>query len=143
MPFAKKCLMCSKWNWKSFVFVLTFPPHRNMTSPPSFKVRTCLRSKSLCREELAVRCVTMCKMRSLRALVKQRLSSAVEEIFGLLESSLTEYKEEIDHRRRLLQAVTQTDAAGVLRTVLSLLCSCHHSSLACLCFCPRLSLNTK
>ena len=57
------------------------------------------------RKEAAVCRVEMCKIESLRELVKQRLSSAVEEILGLFESTLAEYEEEIERQRRLLQVV--------------------------------------
>ncbi|XP_077439318.1 uncharacterized protein LOC144062155 [Vanacampus margaritifer] len=57
----------------------------------------------------------MCKMRILRALVKQRLNLAAEEIFGLFERTIAEYevelcrtREENEHQRLLLGAVAST-----------------------------------
>lgn len=49
----------------------------------------------------------MCKIRALRALVNQRLSTAVEEIFGLFETTIAEYEEEIERQRRLLEVVDE------------------------------------
>ncbi|XP_044028054.1 zinc finger protein 2-like [Siniperca chuatsi] len=43
----------------------------------------------------------MCKVQMLRALVKQRLTAAAEEIFGLFERTIAEYEEEVG--RRLLE----------------------------------------
>ncbi|XP_071383774.1 cyclic nucleotide-gated channel beta-1-like [Centroberyx affinis] len=54
----------------------------------------------------------MSKVQKLRALVKQRLTAAVEEIFGLFERTIAEYEEEVsrskeqnDRQRKLLDAV--------------------------------------
>ncbi|XP_054626326.1 zinc finger protein 570-like [Dunckerocampus dactyliophorus] len=54
----------------------------------------------------------MCKVQMLRALVKQRLTAAVEEIFVVLERTITEYEEELsrtkeenERQRQLLDAV--------------------------------------
>ncbi|XP_078031907.1 uncharacterized protein LOC144467335 [Epinephelus lanceolatus] len=54
----------------------------------------------------------MCKVQMLRALVKQRLTAAAEEIFGLFERTIAEYeeqlcrsKEENERQRKLLDAV--------------------------------------
>ncbi|XP_061521531.1 zinc finger protein 79-like isoform X2 [Phycodurus eques] len=54
----------------------------------------------------------MCKVRMLRALVNQQLNTAVEEIFVVLERTLTEYedelcrtKEENERQRKLLDAL--------------------------------------
>ncbi|XP_071369040.1 uncharacterized protein, partial [Centroberyx affinis] len=44
----------------------------------------------------------MSTIQILRAFVNQRLTAAVEEIFGLLERTITDYEEEIDRQRRLL-----------------------------------------
>ncbi|XP_077404669.1 uncharacterized protein LOC144037227 isoform X1 [Vanacampus margaritifer] len=41
----------------------------------------------------------MCKVRMLRALVNQRLNTAVEEIFVVLERTLTDYEEELCHTK--------------------------------------------
>ncbi|XP_070702875.1 gastrula zinc finger protein xFG20-1-like [Pempheris klunzingeri] len=56
--------------------------------------------------------VNMCKVQMLRALLKQRLSAAAEEIFGLFERTIAEYEEELcrsqeenERQRRLLDAV--------------------------------------
>ena len=53
----------------------------------------------------------MSKVRMLRALVKQRLTAAAEEIFGLFETTIAEYeeercrsKEENERQRELLDA---------------------------------------
>ncbi|XP_061539431.1 protein glass-like [Phycodurus eques] len=57
----------------------------------------------------------MCKVRMLRALVKQRLNLAVEELFGLFERTIAEYevelcraREENERQRVLLGAVAST-----------------------------------
>ncbi len=57
-------------------------------------------------------CVKMSKGQMLRALVKQRLSLAAEEIFGLFERTIAEYEEELcrskeenERHRKLLDAV--------------------------------------
>ncbi|XP_051246739.1 uncharacterized protein LOC127358005 [Dicentrarchus labrax] len=54
----------------------------------------------------------MCKVQMLRALVKQRLTAAAEEIFGLFERTIAEYEEELcrskeenERQRKLLDAV--------------------------------------
>ncbi|XP_054461546.1 zinc finger protein 260-like isoform X2 [Anoplopoma fimbria] len=54
----------------------------------------------------------MCKVQMLRALVKQRLTAAAEEIFGLFERTIAEYEEELcrskeenERQRKLLHAV--------------------------------------
>nr|XP_033465400.1 zinc finger protein 771-like [Epinephelus lanceolatus] len=54
----------------------------------------------------------MSKVQMLRALVKQRLTAAVEEIFGLFERTIAEYEEELcrskeenERQRKLLDAV--------------------------------------
>ncbi|XP_044028058.1 zinc finger protein 224-like isoform X3 [Siniperca chuatsi] len=56
----------------------------------------------------------MCKVQMLRALVKQRLTAAAEEIFGLFERTIAEYEEELrrskeenERQRELLAAVFQ------------------------------------
>ncbi|KAI9536831.1 hypothetical protein NQZ68_031140 [Dissostichus eleginoides] len=56
----------------------------------------------------------MCKVQMLRALVKQRLNAAVEEIFVLFERTIAEYEEELsrakvehERHRKLLDAVFQ------------------------------------
>ncbi|XP_038580259.1 zinc finger protein 665-like isoform X2 [Micropterus salmoides] len=45
----------------------------------------------------------MSKVQVLRALVKQRLSAAAEEIFGLFERTISEYEREVDRQRELLE----------------------------------------
>ncbi|XP_045915689.1 zinc finger protein 234-like isoform X2 [Micropterus dolomieu] len=45
----------------------------------------------------------MSKVQVLRALVKQRLSAAAEEIFGLFERTISEYEREVDRQRGLLE----------------------------------------
>uniref|UniRef100_A0A8C2X5X1 C2H2-type domain-containing protein n=1 Tax=Cyclopterus lumpus TaxID=8103 RepID=A0A8C2X5X1_CYCLU len=54
----------------------------------------------------------MCKVQMLRALVKQRLTAAAQEIFGLFERTIAEYEEELcaskeenERQRELLDAV--------------------------------------
>ncbi|KAM9839128.1 uncharacterized protein ACBR49_017796 [Aulostomus maculatus] len=54
----------------------------------------------------------MCPVQMLRALVKQRLTAAAEEIFGLFERTIAEYeerlsrsREENERQRHLLDAV--------------------------------------
>lgn len=75
------------------------------------------RLKSLSGEEVAFHRVKMCKIRTLRELENQQPSTAVEEIFGLFETTLAEYEEEIDHQHRLLEvvekAVNQIYKAGL------------------------------
>ncbi|XP_029920193.1 zinc finger protein 771-like [Myripristis murdjan] len=51
----------------------------------------------------------MSTIQVLRAFVSQRLSAAVEDIFGLLETTITEYEEEIERQRRLLEDVVQPE----------------------------------
>ncbi|XP_071372961.1 uncharacterized protein [Centroberyx affinis] len=51
----------------------------------------------------------MSRVRQLRASVKQRLTAAVEEIFGLFERTIAEYEEEIDRQRRLLEDVLKPE----------------------------------
>lgn len=58
--------------------------------------------------------MTMCKVRMLRALLNQRLSAAVEEIFVMLERTIAEYEEELcrtreenERQRQLLDAVVK------------------------------------
>ncbi|XP_042372564.1 zinc finger protein 135-like, partial [Plectropomus leopardus] len=41
----------------------------------------------------------MCKVQMLRALVKQRLTAAAEEIFGLFERTIAEYEEELSRSK--------------------------------------------
>ncbi|XP_054475533.1 uncharacterized protein LOC129107946 [Anoplopoma fimbria] len=47
--------------------------------------------------------------RRLRVLVKQRLTAAVEEIFGMFETMLAEYKEEIQGLHKLLEGSVKSD----------------------------------
>ncbi|XP_037651646.1 uncharacterized protein LOC119503752 isoform X5 [Sebastes umbrosus] len=54
----------------------------------------------------------MCKVQMLRALVKQRLTAAAEEICGLFERTIAEYEEELsrskeenERQQKLLDAV--------------------------------------
>ncbi|XP_078146342.1 uncharacterized protein LOC139921417 [Centroberyx gerrardi] len=49
------------------------------------------------------------RVQQLRASVKQRLTAAVEEIFGLFERTIAEYEEEIDRQRRLLEDVLKPE----------------------------------
>ena len=50
----------------------------------------------------------MCKVPvKLRELVKQRLAAAAEEIFELLERTITEYEEEAERQRRLMETLLQ------------------------------------
>uniref|UniRef100_UPI003AAF1B75 uncharacterized protein n=1 Tax=Centroberyx gerrardi TaxID=166262 RepID=UPI003AAF1B75 len=51
----------------------------------------------------------MSRVQQLRASVKQRLTAAVEEIFGLFERTIAEYEEEIDRQRRLLEDVLKPE----------------------------------
>ncbi|XP_039978106.1 zinc finger protein 500-like [Xiphias gladius] len=46
----------------------------------------------------------MSRLQGLRVFVSQRLSAAVEEIFGHLEKTITECEEEMDRRQRLLDS---------------------------------------
>ncbi len=41
----------------------------------------------------------------LREFVKERLTAAVEEIFGVFQKTIVDYEEEIDRQRRLLDIV--------------------------------------
>ncbi|XP_070763208.1 zinc finger protein 271-like [Enoplosus armatus] len=53
----------------------------------------------------------MSTIQTLRAFVSQRLAAAVEEIFGLLEATISSYEQEIARQRRLLEdGVEPTDA---------------------------------
>ncbi|XP_049928212.1 uncharacterized protein LOC126407396 isoform X3 [Epinephelus moara] len=45
----------------------------------------------------------MCKVQSVRVLVKQQLTAAVEQILGLFETTITEYEQEIGRLCRLLE----------------------------------------
>ncbi|XP_058501670.1 zinc finger protein 232-like isoform X2 [Solea solea] len=45
----------------------------------------------------------MCKIGTLRTLLNERLSAAVEEIFKVLETTLSEYEDEIERQRKLLE----------------------------------------
>ncbi|XP_062291805.1 zinc finger and SCAN domain-containing protein 31-like [Scomber scombrus] len=50
----------------------------------------------------------MCSLQTLKLFVQQRLTAAVEEIFGHLDKTITEYEEEIHRRhRRLLDEVSK------------------------------------
>ncbi|XP_068578434.1 gastrula zinc finger protein XlCGF52.1-like [Cebidichthys violaceus] len=49
----------------------------------------------------------MSAIQTLRAFVNQRLTAAVEEIFGLLETTISKYEQEIDRQRRLLEEVME------------------------------------
>ncbi|XP_033493694.2 uncharacterized protein LOC117264012 [Epinephelus lanceolatus] len=64
------------------------------------------------QQQLQMDLTKMCKVQMLRALVKQRLTAAAEEIFGLFERTIAEYeeqlcrsKEENERQRKLLDAV--------------------------------------
>ncbi|XP_045914811.1 zinc finger protein 260-like isoform X3 [Micropterus dolomieu] len=50
------------------------------------------------------------KVQTLRAFVNQRLCAAAEEIFGLFERTISEYEEEIDRQRSLLQDAQKDEA---------------------------------
>ena len=72
----------------------------------------------------------MCSLQSVKLFVQQRLTAAVEEIFGHLEKTITEYEEEIHRRHRrlldeLLKAETKQRKAGLL----SLCCWKHVDAL--------------
>ncbi|XP_072226727.1 uncharacterized protein [Leuresthes tenuis] len=54
----------------------------------------------------------MSKSQILRALVTQRLTDAVEEIFGLFEGAIAEYEEEIERQRSLLEARLEPEGGG-------------------------------
>ena len=47
----------------------------------------------------------MSSVEYLREFVKERLSAAAEEIFGVLKTTIFEYQEEVDRQRRLLDIV--------------------------------------
>ncbi|XP_041650866.1 zinc finger protein 2 homolog [Cheilinus undulatus] len=51
----------------------------------------------------------MSTIQSLRAFVNQRLTAAVEEIFELLETTITNYEDEIQRQRRLLEVVSEPE----------------------------------
>nr|XP_046251246.1 zinc finger protein 572-like [Scatophagus argus] len=51
----------------------------------------------------------MSTIQTLRAFVNQRLTAAVEEIFGMLETTIANYEGVIDHQRRLLEDVVKPD----------------------------------
>ncbi|XP_044048807.1 zinc finger protein 354C-like [Siniperca chuatsi] len=54
-------------------------------------------------------CAIMSTIQTLRAFVNQRLTAAVEEIFGLLETTISNYEDEIDRHRRLLEDSVKPD----------------------------------
>ncbi|XP_071345173.1 zinc finger protein 32-like [Trachinotus anak] len=56
----------------------------------------------------------MSTVETLRAFVNQRLTAAIEDIFGLLETTISNYEEEIDRQRRLLEDVDKPDIHKVL-----------------------------
>ncbi|XP_039681929.1 uncharacterized protein LOC120575276 [Perca fluviatilis] len=73
--------------------------------------RVCIEKKVSVRRSLCD-CVKMSKVQMLRESVKQRLTAAAEEIFGLFETTIAEYeeercrsKEENERQRELLDAV--------------------------------------
>ena len=74
-------------------------------------------------------CVKMSTIETLRAFVNQRLTAAVEDILGLLETTISNYEEVIDRQRRLLEDTVRTDGhtdtAGPSQFVLIL---CFHST---------------
>ena len=51
----------------------------------------------------------MSTIQTLRAFFNQRLAAAMEEIFGLLETTISDYEEEIYRQRRLLEDVIKPD----------------------------------
>ncbi|XP_042291827.1 zinc finger protein 233-like [Thunnus maccoyii] len=56
----------------------------------------------------------MCSFQGLKVFVQQRLTAAVEEIFGHVERTITEYEEEMDRRhRRLLDEVSRPGITAV------------------------------
>lgn len=65
----------------------------------------------------------MSKVQSVRDFVNQRLTAAVEEIFGLFERTIREYEDELCRQRRLLDAVLQP-RVRIERTGLSALFIC-------------------
>lgn len=56
----------------------------------------------------------MSTIQLLRAFVSQRLTAAVEEIIGAFERTISEYEEEIDRQRRLLEAGRQPGIGAAL-----------------------------
>ncbi|KAG7225222.1 hypothetical protein INR49_014612 [Caranx melampygus] len=50
----------------------------------------------------------MSKLRSLKVFVNQRLTAAVDEIFGHFEKTITEYEEEMNRRHRQMLHVVLT-----------------------------------
>ncbi|CAG5887859.1 unnamed protein product [Menidia menidia] len=54
----------------------------------------------------------MSKALAFRALVRQRLTAALEEIFGLFEGAVAEYEEEIGRQRSLLEARPEPGRGG-------------------------------
>lgn len=46
----------------------------------------------------------MSTLQTLKTFINQRLAVAVDEIFGLLETTISNYEEEINRQRRLLEA---------------------------------------
>lgn len=60
----------------------------------------------------------MSTLQTLRTFINQRLAVAVDDIFGLLETTVSNYEEEINRQRRLLEAERSeflTNKAGVWR----------------------------
>ncbi|XP_044028053.1 zinc finger protein 501-like [Siniperca chuatsi] len=51
----------------------------------------------------------MSRLQSLKLFINQRLTAAVEEIFGHFEKTITEYEEELGRRRRLLDVSSRPD----------------------------------
>ncbi|XP_033491576.1 uncharacterized protein LOC117262635 [Epinephelus lanceolatus] len=51
----------------------------------------------------------MSTIQTLRAFINQRLIVAVEDIFGLLEKTISNYEEQIERQRRLLEDVVKPD----------------------------------
>ncbi|XP_039988074.1 zinc finger protein 135-like [Xiphias gladius] len=52
----------------------------------------------------------MSTIQTLRAFVNRRLTAVIEEIFALLETTISNYEEEIDRQRRLLEDVVKPDS---------------------------------
>ncbi|XP_032380278.1 cilia- and flagella-associated protein 251 [Etheostoma spectabile] len=52
----------------------------------------------------------MATIQTLRAFVNERLTAAVEDIFGLLETTMSNYEEEIHRQRELLEHVVIPDS---------------------------------
>ena len=101
-----------------------------------------VRRKRFCRR------VKMCKVQMLRALVKQRLTAAAEEIFGLFERTIAESEQEVcrlreDNERlqKLLDAVFKPQLRLHRAGLFPLL---HTSELKCECLfrLQQTSLNT-